>query len=82
MVKKFRGKWRHLWLVTEEGPWAETAWRLKAQQSGEWSWYLQAEGAARHNGFELGWGHLGYSRDISVARVTTSEHRQEAKAES
>jgi hypothetical protein len=26
-----------LWLVADEGSWAETAWRQKAQQSGEWS---------------------------------------------
>lgn len=57
---------------------------MEAKGSAEWrmEWYSQAEGAARPNGFELGWGHLGYSRDINVARVTTSEHRQVAKAES
>lgn len=80
--EKFRGRAGHLQLVTEEGPWAETAWRGRAQQSREWSWYPQAKGATRNNDFELGWGYLGYSKDISVARVTTSEHEQVAKAES
>lgn len=57
---------------------------LEAKGSAKWRMGLVPlhGGAARHNGFELGWGHLGYSRDIDVGRVTTSEHRQVAKAES
>lgn len=36
-------------------------------------------GRGHAHGSELGWGHLGYSRDSNEARVTTSECAQVAK---